>query len=237
MERGAPAVGPAVPSTPAQHDRRDRILDAATAMLAAGGEDALQMKELAQRADVSLATLYRYFPAKDHVLLAITLSRYERALARVRQQAPRPGCIRERVTDHLLREFRAGQREPRLTAALSRAVSETSRSYSAAIEQIEDAHLRVIRHVAAAGSDLSPRQEAVLAVIADVFSAASRRWLAGVSSPARARLEIRVGGRLLDLPDEVLDEEIALAAGPGTGPAASAPDPSGPSGVSRPAPG
>lgn len=30
---------------------------------------ALQMKDLAQRADVSLATLYRYFPAKDHVLL------------------------------------------------------------------------------------------------------------------------------------------------------------------------
>jgi AcrR family transcriptional regulator len=205
-------AGPAVPSTPAQHDRRDRILDIATTVLSAGGEDALQMKELAQRADVSLATLYRYFPAKDHVLLAITLSRYEQALARVRQEPARPGTIRERVTAHLLREFRAGQREPLLTAALSRAMSETSRSYSAAIEQIENTHLRVIRHVAAAGRRLTPWEEAVLPVIADVFGAASRRWLAGMSSPARARFEIRLGGRLLDLPDELLDEEPGPAA-------------------------
>jgi AcrR family transcriptional regulator len=63
MQRTALVAGPAVPSTPAQHGRRDRILETATAMLSAGGEDALQMKELSQRADVSLATLYRYFPA------------------------------------------------------------------------------------------------------------------------------------------------------------------------------
>jgi AcrR family transcriptional regulator len=59
MQRAAPPAEPAVPSTPAQHGRRDRILESAAAILAAGGEDALQMKELAQRADVSLATLYR----------------------------------------------------------------------------------------------------------------------------------------------------------------------------------
>ena len=50
------------------------------------------MKELSQRADVSLATLYRYFPAKDHVLLAITLSRYERGAGPGRGRgAARPG--------------------------------------------------------------------------------------------------------------------------------------------------
>jgi AcrR family transcriptional regulator len=214
MQRAAPSAEPAVPSTPAQHGRRDRILETATAILAAGGEDALQMKELAQRADVSLATLYRYFPAKDHVLLAITLSRYEQALARVRQEPDRPGSARERVTAHLLREFRAGQREPLLTAALSRAVTETSRSYSAAIEQIESVHLQVIRHVAAAGARLSSWEDAVLPVIADVFGAATRRWLAGMSSPARTRFEIRLGGRLLDLPAEDLDEEPGPAAAP-----------------------
>ena len=211
MQRAAPAVGPAVPSTPAQHGRRDRILETATAMLSGGGEDALQMKELSQRADVSLATVYRYFPAKDHVLLAITLSRYERALARVQDEPAHGGTVRERVAAHLLREFRAGQREPRLTAALSRAVSETSRSYSATIERIERLHLQVIRHVATADSPLSSRHDAVLPVVADVFTAATRRWLAGVSSPAAARFEIRVGCRLLDLPAEALDEEIALA--------------------------
>jgi AcrR family transcriptional regulator len=217
MQRAAAAIGPAVPSTPAQHGRHDRILETATAMLSAGGEDALQMKELSQRADVSLATLYRYFPAKDHILLAITLSRYESALARVRAEPARGGSIRERVTAHLLREFRAEQREPRLTAALGRAVSETSRSYSQVIERIEHTHLRVIRHVAGAGRPIGDRHDAVLPVVADVFNAATRRWLAGVSSPAQARFEIRLGCRLLGLPDDALDEEIALAGG-ATGP-------------------
>jgi TetR/AcrR family transcriptional regulator, cholesterol catabolism regulator len=204
----APAVAPAVPSTPAQRGRRERILECATEALSAG-DDALQMKELAQQADVSLATLYRYFPAKDHVLLAVTLSRYQRALTRVQAQAPRGGTVRQRVTGHLLREFGAGQREPRLTAALSRAVSETSRSYSAAIEQIEGVHLQIIRHVAAAGAPLSTRHDAMLPVVVDVFSAAVRRWLAGVFSPAQARFEIRLGCCLLDLPGDVLDDELS----------------------------
>jgi AcrR family transcriptional regulator len=214
MQRAAPPVAPAVPSTPAQHGRHDRILEAATEMLRAGGLDALQMKELSQRADVSLATLYRYFPAKDHILLAITLNRYERALARVTDEAARPGSIRERVTQHLLREFRAEQREPQLTAALYAAISETIRDYREVIERIEHAHLEVIRHVATGGSPgaLSPAHDAVLPVVADVFTAATRRWLAGVSSPAQARLEIRLGCRLLDLPGDVLAEETGVPA-------------------------
>ena len=95
---------PALPSTPAQHGRYDRILATATAMLALGGEDLLQMKELAQRADVSLATLYRYFPAKDYVLLAIAVGRYENALRRVTDETPDGATPAERVTSHLLRE-------------------------------------------------------------------------------------------------------------------------------------
>ena len=179
--RQAPAVVPAVPSTPAQHGRHDRILEAATEMLTAGGPDALQMKELSQRADVSLATLYRYFPAKDHVLLAITLHRYERALTRVQAEPPSPGTVRQRVTTHLMREFRAEQREPRLTGALYAAISETIRDYREVIERIERAHLRGSPTSRRGGGTLSPGSQAALPVVADVFTAATRRWLACVS--------------------------------------------------------
>src|SRR5580692_4456641 len=115
MQHAAPPAEPAVPSTPAQHGRRDRILETAAAILAAGGEEALQMKDLAQRADVSLATLYRYFPSKDHVLLAISLGNYQAAARKVLQEVPRGATARERVTNHMLREFRAQQRNQRLT--------------------------------------------------------------------------------------------------------------------------
>jgi TetR/AcrR family transcriptional regulator, cholesterol catabolism regulator len=206
-----PKAGPAIPSTAAQHGRHDRILAAATAMLVAGGEDALQMKDLSQRAGVSLATLYRYFPAKDHVLLAILLSRYTTALARVTGELPAGGTARERVTSHLLREFRAEQREPRLTAALSRVISETSRSYSEIIERVEHLHLQMLEHVAGGGRPVSAEQRQLLQVVQAIFGAATRRWLAGVSSPAQARFEIRVGCQLLDLPDAVVAEELMRA--------------------------
>ena len=55
---------PAIPETPVQQARYDRVIAAATEVLSAGGQEAVQMKDLAQRAGVSLATLYRYFPVE-----------------------------------------------------------------------------------------------------------------------------------------------------------------------------
>ena len=142
---------PATPSTPAQRERYDRVLTTAAAILSGGGEEALQMKDLAQRADVSLATLYRYFPSKDHVLLAISLDNYQAAARKVLQEVPRGKTARERVTNHMLREFRAQQRNQRLTTALTKVLTETSRNYSEIIEVIGHVHVQILQHVAAAG--------------------------------------------------------------------------------------
>jgi AcrR family transcriptional regulator len=192
---------PATPSTPAQHSRYARMLQVATTMLASGGEEALQMKELADRAEVSLATLYRYFPSKDHVLLAISDSRYENALRRVVSEAPRGDTVQERVTNHMMREFRAGQRDQLLTAALARVLTDTRAEYRQVITKVEQTHLRVLEHVAAAGGPVSPELRQRLRIVGDVFGAATRRWLAGVSSAAQARFEIRMGCYLLNVPE------------------------------------
>jgi len=188
---------PPAPSTPAQHDRYQRMLQAATAMLASGGEDALQMKELAERAAVSLATLYRYFPSKDHLLLAISHSRYENALRRVLSETPRGATVQQRITSHLLREFRAEQRDQRLTAALVRVLSDTRPDYAPVIAQTQQLRMRVIEHVATAGRPVDEELRRRLRIVSDVFGAATGRWLAGVSSAAEARFEIRVGCYLL----------------------------------------
>lgn len=197
-----PVTTPATPSTPAQHDRYQRMLQAATAMLASGGEDALQMKELAERAVVSLATLYRYFPSKDHLLLAISHSRYENALRRVGGEVPRGATVQERVTSHLLREFRAEQRDQRLTAALTRVLSDTRPEYAPVIVKTQRLRLRVLEHVATAGGPVDDNLRRRLRIVMDVFGAATGRWLAGVSSAAEARFEIRVGCYLLRDHDE-----------------------------------
>jgi AcrR family transcriptional regulator len=50
--------------------RRERILDAAMELATEGGYEAVQMREVADRAEVALGTLYRYFPSKVHLLLS-----------------------------------------------------------------------------------------------------------------------------------------------------------------------
>ena len=208
---------PAVPSTPAQHNRYARMLQVATAMLASGGEEALQMKELADRAEVSLATLYRYFPAKEHVLLAIAYSRFENALRRVSSEAPRGDSVQERVTSHMLREFRAEQRDQLLTAALTRVVSDTRPEYREVLAKIERVRMQVLEHVATAGGPVSHELRQRLRIVADVFGAATRRWLAGVSSAAQARFEIRMGCYLLSAPDSRPVHAMATTAESGEG--------------------
>lgn len=202
----APAV-PAIPSTPAQRGRYDRILATATALLAMGGEDLLQMKELAQRAEVSLATLYRYFPAKEYVLLAIAVNRYESALRRVGDEVPEGITAQERVTNHLLREFRAGQRDQKLSASLGRVLTDTRADYRQVILQVRDLHVRILQQVAVAGRPLSREEYRRLMIVHDVFGAANQRWLAGVCSAAEARFEIRLGGHLLNAPGLFTEHE------------------------------
>ena len=169
----------------------------ATSVLTSGGEDALQMKELADRAGVSLATLYRYFPSKDYVLLAISQNRYENALRRVQGETPQGATVQERVTNHLLREFHAEQRDQRLTTALSHALTDARPESAQYSRQTQEIHLRVIQHIATAGGPVDDDLLRLLRIVLDVFYAATRRWLAGVSSAAEARFEIRIGCYLL----------------------------------------
>jgi len=205
-----PTAG-AIPVTPAQRERYDRVV-AAAEVLFAGGEEAVQMKDLAQVAGLSVATLYRYFPSKDYVLLAVSLARYQEAARKVFARIPLGDSVRERVTDHLMREFRAQQRTQDLTVALTRPMNETSRSYSAILEAIEHLHLQIVRHVAAAGGSLSEQQEKLLPVVIDIFNAASLHWQAGDFSVSEAQAQIEVGCRLLELPDEVVDSALERAA-------------------------
>ena len=108
------------------------------------GQEAVQMKDLAQRAGVSLATLYRYFPSKEYLLLAVALARYQARLAHGVRGGAAGDTVRERVAAHLRREFRAQQRNQRLTAALAAAMTGGGRSYSSIIEAVEHTHWQVI---------------------------------------------------------------------------------------------
>ena len=71
----------------AQRERRKRILDATLAIASKGGYEAVQMRAVAERADVAVGTLYRYFPSKVHLLVSALGREFERIDAKTDRAA------------------------------------------------------------------------------------------------------------------------------------------------------
>jgi AcrR family transcriptional regulator len=110
--------------TKSQAARRQRVIVAAMELGAAGGYDAVQMRDVATQANVALGTIYRYFVGKDH-LLAAALVEWARDLERrVSQKPPKGDTISDRMVDILRRATRAMEREPELSAAVVTALSQ-----------------------------------------------------------------------------------------------------------------
>ena len=80
----------------AQRERRQRMLEATIELASQGGFEAVQMRAVAERADVALGTLYRYFPSKIH-LLVTALGRQFAAAEAACHAADRAVKIRPRM--------------------------------------------------------------------------------------------------------------------------------------------
>jgi AcrR family transcriptional regulator len=98
--------------TPAQQQRRARILQAGADLLAVRQYDNIQMKDVAERAGVALGTLYRYFASKEHFFSAVMVQ-WAASLQRQIGRHPLQGDTNaERLYDVFQRAVRAFQRQP-----------------------------------------------------------------------------------------------------------------------------
>jgi AcrR family transcriptional regulator len=108
-----------------QAARRGRVLQAALALGADGGYDAVQMRDVATEAGVALGTIYRYFSSKDH-LLSEALVEWAADLGRkVSRRPPSGDTVSARVVDVLRRATRSMEQEPRLSEAVITALTST----------------------------------------------------------------------------------------------------------------
>jgi len=105
-----------------QRARRQSIVDAATALAAQGGYDAVMMKDVAARAGVALGTVYRYFASKDHLLAESLVAWGSELGERLRQSPPRGASAGERVAQVFRRMARGVAEQPGLGVALTRAL-------------------------------------------------------------------------------------------------------------------
>ena len=118
----APGAMPARATTASQRARRRRILNAAVSLARQGGYDAVQMREVAELADVALGTLYRYFPSKVHLLAAAMVRQLEALHDQLLSEEPEGDDPGQRVLAVIYRLIDALERDKLVSDALVRAM-------------------------------------------------------------------------------------------------------------------
>jgi AcrR family transcriptional regulator len=119
------ATAPSAPTgadlarTPAQKARRERIVEAATDLLTRREYERIQVREVAEAADVALATLYRYFPSKEQLYANVLLTWSEAFDPGARTGGRAPASDRDRLRAALRHAVRAYERSPNFYRLIS----------------------------------------------------------------------------------------------------------------------
>ncbi len=181
--------------TPNQVARRARVLDAALALAAEGGYDAVQMRDVASRAQVALGTIYRYFASKDHLLAECQLETWRTMEERIALRPLQGATAAERVVELIKRVMRGVEREPQQAAALITASSSPDpavRDCQAEMIALQDAVL------AATMGDLDPvRKTEVAGLLRAVWFTVLLGWVNGWNDLEAITQEFEVAARLL----------------------------------------
>ncbi|OBB00540.1 TetR family transcriptional regulator [Mycobacteriaceae bacterium 1482268.1] len=123
--------------TSGQLARRAKIIEAVIELIADVGADAVQMRDVAHRSGVALATVYRYFSSKERLLAAALedwqkrLTRRVLAAAGPADEGPLPGIL-----DYLRRAQRAFHRNPQMTELMLQAMTSSDPEAKAAIDRM-----------------------------------------------------------------------------------------------------
>ena len=159
--------------------RKQRLLIAATDLAAEGGYEAVQMRDVAARAEVALGTLYRHYASKDQLLLAALADQAATLRERLDQRPPRGDAPADRVADVLRRATRALERQPRVTHAMVTAMSVSDDSAAPVKQEINDT-LRAIIVDAVDGTPV-PGLDDIVRVLGSVWFAELTFWSGGLT--------------------------------------------------------
>lgn len=192
--------------TSKQLARRERVIEVAMDLAADGGYDAVQMRDVAARADVALGTIYRYFSCKDQLLICVMANWTGQLRERLAQRPARGDTAAAQVTDVLQRACRSLERQPVLAAALVRAMSSSDTGVSEANRDVGK-HIRAM--IEPLLHDLDPEtREAVIVVLNHVWLSALIGWSNGRIVFSQVSEELASAARLLLDPDARLPGRV-----------------------------
>ena len=180
----------------AQRERRKRILDATLAIASKGGYEAVQMRAVAERADVAVGTLYRYFPSKVHLLVSALGREFERIDAKTDRTTLTGGTPYQRLNHMIGKLNRAMQRNPLLTEAMTRAFVFADASAAGEVDHVGKLMDSMF---ARAMSDGEPTEDQfhIARVISDVWLSNLLAWLTRRASATDVGKRLDLAVRLL----------------------------------------
>lgn len=163
--------------------RRRRLIEAAVALAGEGGYDAVQMRDVASRAEVALGTLYRHYSSKDQLLLAAMAAQADALRGRLEQRPPRGDTPAERVAEGLRRACTALERQPTVTAAMVTAMSSTDGDAAPVKQAVQDSLRMMIAGAVGddAAGDPVEDLDAIVKVLGHVWFAALAFWVGGMT--------------------------------------------------------
>lgn len=120
MARVAEIRPPAEPSSQRQRLNHERMLEAAAELGAVNDFEHVQMQDVASRAGVAIATLYRYFPSKTHLFVSVMLSEIAKMSEDIERRAEQTAHLSpvDSASDVLTRALRALLRRPLVASSL-----------------------------------------------------------------------------------------------------------------------
>ncbi|MGY4708191.1 TetR family transcriptional regulator [Mycolicibacterium sp. CBM1] len=131
--------------TSGQLARRARIIEDVIALIAEVGADAVQMRDVAHRSEVALATLYRYFSSKENLLAAALEDWQKRLTRRVLAGGGRTGGDPlPAVLDYLRRAQRAFNRNPEMTALMLQMMTSNDPEVKSTIDQMQRTNVELL---------------------------------------------------------------------------------------------
>jgi AcrR family transcriptional regulator len=180
----------------AQRDRRKRILDATLALASKGGYEAVQMRTVAEQANVALGTLYRYFPSKIHLLVSALVREFERTQQKL-DRATIPGDTPyERMLFVLGRITKTMQRDPMLTEAMTRAFMFADPSAAAEVNTVARLMERTLTQAIHEGEPTAD-DVAIARIIGDVWLSNLVAWVTRRASADDVSNHLELAARLL----------------------------------------
>lgn len=174
--------------TPSQHARRARIISAATELLDERDYERIQIREVAEAAEVALATLYRYFPSKEQLYAHVLVAWSEGFQPGAPTGRAAPATDEARLRGALRRAVRAYERHPNFYRLIT--VLETVTDpvvvelYAGWAGRYGDA-LRAALH------DVDPDDaEGIVTLLSSLLGSLLRSWSMGKTPIARVYAEL-----------------------------------------------